>query len=133
MGRITDDMTRLRGEVDALRDARQQFMRDLSAGANNRRQEVARMRALFHEAYDTQAKQDQMERQMFVSEISQRAMQLCKDVAADLQGARCTWLSWNKPVENSSVRTPALGSKNFHAPSVRPEPVTRPFPQEGLG
>ncbi|MDS4059773.1 MAG: hypothetical protein RKP73_14570 [Candidatus Contendobacter sp.] len=92
MGRITDDMTRLRGEVDALRDARHQLMHDLSAGANDRRQEVASTQALFHEAYNAQAKQDRAERQMFVAGVSQQVMQLRREVASDLQGARRVWL-----------------------------------------
>lgn len=92
MGRITDDMTRLRGEADALRNARHQLMRDLSASANDRRQEVASMKASFREAYDAQAQQDRAERQVFMAGMSQQVMQLRRDVAADLQGARRVWL-----------------------------------------
>jgi len=56
MGNLTDDMTRLRGEVDVLRGVRGALMNDLTRGARDLTTAVAAMRADFTSAHTAMAK-----------------------------------------------------------------------------
>ena len=69
MGNLTDDMTRLRGEVDALRGARGALMNDLTRGARDLTTAVAAMRADFASAHTAMAKQTRGERETFVAAV----------------------------------------------------------------
>jgi len=69
MGNLTDDMTRLRGEVDALRGARGVLMQELARGARDLATDVAAMRADFTAAYTVMAKKAGEEREAFVSAV----------------------------------------------------------------
>ncbi len=69
MGRITDDMTRLAGEIRAGHAARASFVKDL-------KREVATMRQGFRRQN---------------KERAQTVMALRQEVAADLEGARRAW------------------------------------------
>jgi hypothetical protein len=67
MGNLTDDMTRLREEVDALRGARGALMQDLSRGARDLAATVSAIRADFTSAHAAMAKQSRGEREAFVA------------------------------------------------------------------
>ena len=67
MGNLTDDMTRLRGEVDALRGVRGALMQDLTRGTRDLTTAVAAMRADFSAAHAAMAKQTRGEREAFVT------------------------------------------------------------------
>jgi hypothetical protein len=69
MGNLTDDMTRLRGEVDALRGARGALMNDLTRGARDLTTAVAAMRADFTSAHTAMAKKTGKERETFVAAV----------------------------------------------------------------
>jgi len=69
MGRITDDMTRLAGEIRAGHAARASFIKGL-------KREVATMRQGFRHQN---------------KERAQTVMALRQEVAADLEGARRAW------------------------------------------
>ncbi len=69
MGRLTDDMTRLAGEIRAGHAARVSFVKDL-------KREVATMRQGFRRQN---------------KERAQTVMALRQEVAADLEGARRAW------------------------------------------
>ncbi len=69
MGNLTEDMTRLRGEVDALRGAREALMQDLTRGAKNLSATVSAMRADFSAAHAAMAKQTREERGAFVAAV----------------------------------------------------------------
>ncbi|EKD22143.1 MAG: hypothetical protein ACD_87C00136G0008 [uncultured bacterium] len=69
MGNLTGDMTRLRGEVDALRNNRRALMQDLTRGARELTTVVAAMRADFTSAHDAMAKQTREERGAFVAAV----------------------------------------------------------------
>ncbi len=69
MGNLTDDMTRLRGEVDALRGARGALMQDLTRGARDLTTAVAAMRADFASAHTAMAKKTGEEREAFVAAV----------------------------------------------------------------
>ncbi|MFH1079725.1 MAG: hypothetical protein V1766_05625 [Pseudomonadota bacterium] len=69
MGNLTDDMTRLRGEVDALRGARGALINGLTRGARDLTTAVAAMRADFSAAHTTMAKKTGKERETFVAAV----------------------------------------------------------------
>jgi len=69
MGNLTDDMTRLRGEVNALRDARGALMQDLAGGARDLATAVAVMRADFMSAHAAMIKETRGNRVAFLSSL----------------------------------------------------------------
>lgn len=69
MGNLTDDMTRLRGEVDALRSNRGALMEDLTRGAGDLTTAVTAMRADFTSAHAAMAKRTRGEREAFVAAV----------------------------------------------------------------
>ncbi|MBU1053961.1 MAG: hypothetical protein KKC46_09045 [Proteobacteria bacterium] len=66
MGNLTNDMNRLRGEVDALRGARGALVQDLARGSRDLSSTVSAMRADFAAAHAAMAKQTRGEREAFV-------------------------------------------------------------------
>jgi len=91
MGNLTDDMTRLRGEVDGLKAARAALMQELAQGAKNLASEVSAMRADFAGAHTDMAKKEKKMRLAFVSGVKKRVGRMRKDYASDLAGARRVW------------------------------------------
>jgi len=69
MGNLTDDMTRLRGEVDALRRTRGVLMQELAHGASDLAAAVTAMRADFTAAHTAMAKKTGEEREAFVAAV----------------------------------------------------------------
>lgn len=69
MGNLTDDMTRLRGEVEAMRGARSVLMQDLARGASDLTKVVAAMRADFASAHTEMARKSRGERKAFVADV----------------------------------------------------------------
>ena len=84
MGRFTDEMTRLCGEIVALRKARQGFVKDL---ANN----VGAMKANFRRAHNEMAQKSRAERQAALAHLRKTVGDMRHDFAADLEGARRVW------------------------------------------
>lgn len=70
MGNLTDDMTRLRREVDTLRSNRGALMQDLKHGARDLATAVAAMRADFLSAHAAMAQQTREERGRFVTAVA---------------------------------------------------------------
>ncbi len=69
MGNLTDDMTRLRGEVDALRSDRGALMQELARGARDLASTVSAMQADFAAARTAMAKKTGAEREAFVAAV----------------------------------------------------------------
>jgi len=69
MGNLTDDMTRLRGEIDALRGARGALMQELKSGAMVLTSTVSAMQADFAAAHTAMAKQTLEKRETFVAAV----------------------------------------------------------------
>jgi len=84
MGNLTDDMTRLRGEVDALRGARGALMQELAAT-------VSAMQSDFAAAHTAMAKKTRRERVSYVARINKRVGRMRKENASDLAGASRAW------------------------------------------
>ncbi len=91
MGNMTDDMTRLRGEVDGLRAARAAMMHDLAQGAKNLAVEVSAMRADFAGSHAAMAKKARKGREAFVSGVRKRVTRMRKEFSSDLAGAHRAW------------------------------------------
>ena len=70
MGNLTNDMTRLRGDVDALRSDRMALMHELARGASNLTTDVANMRDDFTAAHKAMAKKTGKELKNFVAAVT---------------------------------------------------------------
>ena len=93
MGNITNDMTRLRGEIDALRGARGALMQELARGARDLATMVSAIRADFDAAHTAMARKTARERVSYVSKIEKQVGRMRKENAADLKGARRAWFA----------------------------------------
>jgi len=91
MGNLTDDMTRLRGEVDALRGARGALMQDLARGAKDLASSVSAMQSDFAAAHATMARKTGRARVTYVAKIKRQVGRMRKENAADLAGASQVW------------------------------------------
>ena len=91
MCNLTDDMTRLRGEVDALRGARGALMQDLTRGARDLATTVAAMRADFTAAHTAMVKKTGKARTSYVVKIKRQVGRMRKENALDLAGASQVW------------------------------------------
>ena len=83
MANLTDDMTRLRGEVDALRGARGALINDLTRGARDLTTAVAAMRADFTSAHTAMAKQTRGARKTFVVAVIDEVNSLLGEFSKD--------------------------------------------------
>jgi chemotaxis regulatin CheY-phosphate phosphatase CheZ len=93
MGKLTDDMTRLRGEVDALRGDRGALLQELGRGARELTTTVSAMQASFAAAHTAMARKTARERVSYVSKIEKQVGRMRKENAADLKGARRAWFA----------------------------------------
>jgi hypothetical protein len=84
MGRLTEEMTRLCGEIVALRGARKGFVKDLT-------QNTAAMMANFRRARHEMARKTGAERRAAVAHLKKTVGDMRHAFAADLEGARRTW------------------------------------------
>jgi len=84
MGRLTEGMTRLCGEIVALRGARKSFVKD---NCHN----VAAMRRGFSQARAAMAAKTKKDRQHYVADLKGTVAGLRQEFAADLDGARRAW------------------------------------------
>jgi hypothetical protein len=91
MGNLTDDMTRLRGEVDALRSDRGALMQDLAHGAKELAFTVSAMQADFAAAHAAMARKTRKERASYVTKIKKQVGRMRKENASDLAGAARAW------------------------------------------
>jgi len=91
MGNLTDDMTRLRGEVDALRSDRGAMMQELARGAKDLASSVSAMQAGFAAAHATMARKTGKARAAYVAKIKRQVGRMRKETAADLAGANQVW------------------------------------------
>ena len=84
MGRLTEEMTRLCGEIVALRTARKGFVKDLT---NN----VAAMKGNFRRTHNEMAQKSRAERRAALAHLKKTVGDMRHALAADLEGARRAW------------------------------------------
>ena len=91
MGRLTDDMTRLVGEIHAARNGRGRVMRDLKHATVEMKRAVAGMQASFRSAHAGMARSQQRMLHGFASDLRATMVGVRKEFAAELAGARRAW------------------------------------------
>jgi len=91
MGNLTDDMTRLCGEIVSLRNARGDLMAELASGARDLTDYVSSMQADFCDARRKMAKKTKAELAAFVSGVKTKVMNMREEMSGDLAGARRAW------------------------------------------
>ena len=84
MGRFTDEMTRLVGEIVAVRSARKGCVKDLTHN-------TAALMANFHRAHKDMARKTKAERRAAVAHLKKSVGAMRHAFAADLDGARRAW------------------------------------------
>lgn len=110
MGNLTENMTRLRGEVDALRGAREAFISDMIC-------EVSTLLEHFSRARSDMARKGRRERETFVSEMRRQVTNMRKEAAESLTGACLAWCGKDlrKPLEVKLNKEPEV-AKTSPAP-----------------
>ena len=96
MGNLTDDMTRLRGEVDALRSDRGALMQTLARGVKDLASSVSAIRADFSEVHAAMARRSKKDLAAYVTGIRKRVTTMRNANAADLAGASRAWAGKRK-------------------------------------
>jgi len=93
MGVLTNDLTRLRNEVLALRSARQGLMHDLQQETEGRRDDVSRMLANFSKDLSAVARRTKADRLGSISVLKRTVSDILTGVRTDLSGVRQAWLA----------------------------------------
>jgi hypothetical protein len=88
---LTEDMTRLCGEIVSLRGLRGSMMADLQNGAKGRKQAVAKLCTHLHNARVATAKRSKSERVAFLNGLRRSVGVQRREVRNDLAGARRAW------------------------------------------
>jgi hypothetical protein len=91
MGRLTEDMTRLVGEIHAARDGRGRLMRDLKHATVEMKNAVAGMQARSRAAHADMARRQQRTLRDFASGLRATVAGVRKEFAVELAGARRAW------------------------------------------
>jgi hypothetical protein len=113
MGVLTDDMTRLNGEINAARKVRgtlrenlAQMKKNLTRQMKALQKSVAGMQAGFRKAHREMADSTAAERAAFVIDLTGTVAGLCTEVAADLAGAHRAFFG-----RSPAQRRPDQGSR----------------------
>jgi len=134
MGSLTDDMTRLCGEIVALRGLRQAFVHDLV-------RTVAQLKAGFRQAHDQMSRETREGRAKAVLDLKMSVAGLRQDNFLDLKGAHRAWFGpatspgpkaaregvrQTSPKTGEAARRPAAkGGKPGGAPAAKKRPAGR--------
>jgi hypothetical protein len=97
MGVLTDDLTRLRNEILALRGARQGLMHDLEEETGDRRADVSQMLADFSKGFGAVARRTKANRLGSISDLKRTVTDLLTEVRTDLSGIRQAWRALGTP------------------------------------
>jgi len=84
MGRLTEEMTRLCGEIVSVRNARKGFVKDLT-------HDVAAMKANLRRAHNDMARKARAERRAAMAHLRKTVGGMRHALASDLEGARRAW------------------------------------------
>lgn len=92
MGRLTDDMTRLVGEIQAARADRARTIREVKHATLEMKRTVAAMQASFRAAQAEMVRRQQRMLHGFVAGLRGRVAGLRKALTDDLAGAHQAWV-----------------------------------------
>ena len=113
MGRMTNDMCRLRGEIGSLHQARETFLKDLEKGA-------AEMQANFAFTRTARARRMKADLMAFTTRLRKETGEQRRAVRTELAGARHAWCGaasratvplFERPMAVESVLRPEKKSK----------------------
>jgi len=104
MGVLTNDMTRLSGEIAELHGSLEAFVGDLETG-------VAAMKADFRKAHRQMAKKTAAERAEFVSDLVEKVAGLRNEFAEDIAGAHQAWFGSRRATTAAGGRAAGRKSK----------------------
>ncbi|MBI3939343.1 MAG: hypothetical protein HY315_00775 [Acidobacteria bacterium] len=91
MGTLSNDMTRLCGEIGAMRQVRGALRKYLTLEAISRRTAVSALRAAFRRAHVEMASRSRDNRQTFLFSLKRMVTGKRREHRADLMGARQAW------------------------------------------
>ncbi|WP_022949488.1 hypothetical protein [Methylohalobius crimeensis] len=98
MGKLTDDMTRLRGEINGLYENRHILQRELTQAIETLRHDTIDFRTAFRQAHENMAASGRREREAFITDLTRQVNDLRSHVtdmlrttADDLNGASRAW------------------------------------------
>lgn len=118
MGVLTIDMRRLRGEIGVAHGMREAFMQDLARGTRELERGVSTMLTAFHASHLQMVKRTQADRSTFlagveraVDRIRGTVVNLRKEFASDLQGARHAWRGSSATRRTRSVSRHGTGGR----------------------
>jgi hypothetical protein len=92
MGMLTEDMTRLRNEILALRSSRQGLIHDLERETEDRQADVSRRLAHFSKGFSAVARRTKADRLGSISDLKRTVSDVLTGVRTDLSGIRQAWL-----------------------------------------
>jgi hypothetical protein len=126
MEHLTEDMTRLRGEIGSMRRARDSFRRNMERDVAAIQAGVSAMREGFRTAHAEMARNSQAERMASMSSVRRSVRDLKRTVAGlrrgfatDIQGAHQAWLGGS-----------FSGRPTFEEPRRRTAPAEKTGPQK---
>jgi hypothetical protein len=88
---LTEDMTRLCGEILAMRGMRHSLMTELQGDAKGRKRAVVELCAHFGRARTAMAKRTKNDRVAFLNDLKRSVGAQRRDMRNDLAGARRVW------------------------------------------
>ena len=91
MGKLLEDMTRLAGEIQALRGSRHALRRELSNENRERKISVFEMCTDFADTQARVAKRTKAERLAFLSNLKRTVGGQQRNMRVDIAGARRAW------------------------------------------
>ncbi len=92
MGRLLEDMTRLAGEIQALRGSRRAFRKELADGNRDRQMDVFEMCADFAGTQARAAKRTKEERLAFLKNLKRNVGGQQREMRTDIAAARRAWV-----------------------------------------
>jgi hypothetical protein len=91
MGRLLEDMTRLYGEIRALRGSRRAFRKELADGNRDRQMDVFEMCADFADTQARVANRTKAERLGLLKNLKRTVRGQQREMRADIAAARRAW------------------------------------------
>jgi hypothetical protein len=130
MGMLTEDMTRLRNEILALRSSRQGLIHDLVRETKNRRADVSSMLANTSEALSAVAKATKADRLGSIGDLKSAVADILSGVSTDLCGIRQVWLASGTPSHRAGGKSekPTKWAAASHSRSKRSATGHKPVP-----
>ncbi len=115
MGKLTDDMMRLRGEIEGARRERGALVKGLQKEAVELKGEVAKLREGFRREQGKRAKETREDLSVFVRDLKKDVHEMRREFAADLVGARQAWAGGKVAAEAVYPAPPAPADQSRKA------------------